>query len=91
MALVEPARYVRHHVHPERAQCEHERRKPGEPVRIEIPEDDDLLGPCLRLTEPSTGYGRVGQEPGVVEAGVGRPEPAIETRDIGSADTTCRV
>ena len=80
MALVEAARDVGLDGNAEPAERERHDGQPGQPIRIEIAEDEHPFGPVARRPEALQDPVRVGQQPRIVEAAEGLREPRRHVR-----------
>ena len=82
VALVEPARHVRLHRDAEAAQGEGHDRQPGQPVRVEVAEDEDLLPAIACRAHPQQHDRRIREGRRVVQAleRVGEPGDQVLRR-----------
>jgi len=78
VALLEAGRHVRDDLDAEGPQGEGQDGEAGDPVGVEVTEDEDPLAAVTGRDDPGMEGGRVGQEGRIVEAGRGRAEVALE-------------
>ena len=85
VALVEPARDVRDRLDAEPPERDRQDREAGQPVRVEVAEDEDPLAGRSRPRDPCRERRRVRQEARVVERLERRREEVVEGRAIEQA------
>lgn len=87
VALLEAARNVRHGVHAESPERERQDRQAGEPVGVEVAEDEDALALRPRPRDAPAKHAGIWQEAGIVEDVLRRGDERVEPGDIGNASS----